>query len=54
MDEDEFDGKGGNLSEEDSSKRICNCCIQPDQRKRRIVRVITVELDSKVLLPDQT
>lgn len=53
MDEDEFDGEGGNLGEENPSKCVCNCCVQPDQRKRRIVRVITVKLDSKVLPQDQ-
>jgi len=49
MDVDVLDREGGDLSNEDTAESIGNGCIDANQRKRCLERVISVKFNSEVL-----
>jgi hypothetical protein len=54
VDEDIFDGEGGDFGEKDSAEGVCDRSVDAGERKGCIVGGVAVELDIEVLVEVST
>lgn len=49
MEEDEFDGEGGDFGDEDPAKGVGDGCVETDEGEGGVVGIVVVEFYAKVL-----